>query len=57
MGVALVDPDSNRPILKATKCDLCYTNPGGPACLRACPHEALSRVDFRRGALAEGDLS
>ncbi|MDP6566592.1 MAG: 4Fe-4S dicluster domain-containing protein, partial [Alphaproteobacteria bacterium] len=57
MGVALVDPDSNRPILKATKCDLCYTNPGGPACVRACPHEALSRVDFRRGALAEGEWS
>ena len=57
MGVALVDPDSNRPILKATKCDLCYTNPGGPACLHACPHEALRRVDFHRGALAEGDLS
>ena len=56
-GVALVDPDSSRPILKATKCDLCYTNPGGPACLHACPHEALRRVDFHRGALAEGDLS
>ena len=56
-GVALVDPDLKRPILKATKCDLCYANPGAPACVRACPHEALSRVDFRRETLVEGDLS
>ncbi len=56
-GIALVDPNSKRPILKATKCDLCYANPGGPACVRACPHEALSRVDFCQGALAEWGLS
>jgi Fe-S-cluster-containing dehydrogenase component/CRP-like cAMP-binding protein len=56
-GIALVDPDTNRSILKATKCDLCYANPGGPACVRACPHEALSRIDFHREALVEGDLS
>ena len=43
----LRDPDNSRPILKATKCDLCSSNPGGPACVRACPHDALSRVDFR----------
>jgi Fe-S-cluster-containing dehydrogenase component/CRP-like cAMP-binding protein len=55
-GDALVDPDSSRPILKATKCDLCYTNPGGPACVRACPHDALRRVDFQQGKLVEGDL-
>jgi Fe-S-cluster-containing dehydrogenase component/CRP-like cAMP-binding protein len=56
-GVVLVDTDSNRPVLKATKCDLCYSSPGGPACVRACPHEALSRVDFQRETLAKGDLS
>ena len=46
-GRPLVDPDHGRPILKATKCDLCAGNPGGPACVRACPHDALRRVDFR----------
>jgi Fe-S-cluster-containing dehydrogenase component/CRP-like cAMP-binding protein len=55
-GVALVDSDTNRPIVKATKCDLCHTNPGGPACVRACPHEALKRVDFQRESLEEGSL-
>lgn len=46
-GKPVRDPDSQKPILKATKCDLCETNPGGPACVRACPHDALRRVDFR----------
>ena len=46
-GKLLRDPDSQRPIVKATKCDLCETSPGGPACVRACPHDALRRVDFR----------
>jgi len=52
----VVDPDTQQPILKATKCDLCYTNPGGPACVRACPHDALNRVDFHLDSLAEGDI-
>ncbi len=34
------------PILKATKCDLCSDQLGGPACLRACPHDALIRIDL-----------
>jgi len=38
--------DDLRPIQKATKCDLCDSQPGGPACVRACPHDALRRVDF-----------
>ncbi|NND82205.1 MAG: cyclic nucleotide-binding domain-containing protein [Gammaproteobacteria bacterium] len=45
-GRAVVDPVSHKPIQKATKCDLCHTNPGGPACVQACPHDALFRVDF-----------
>ncbi len=45
-GAVRVD-NAGAPIVKATKCDLCATNPGGPACVRACPHDALSRVDFR----------
>ncbi len=35
-----------RPILKATKCDLCVENWGGPACERACPHGALERINL-----------
>ncbi len=31
---------------RATKCDLCYDQPGGPACVRACPHDALARIDL-----------
>lgn len=26
----------------AVKCDLCFFDPEGPACVRACPHKALS---------------
>jgi Fe-S-cluster-containing dehydrogenase component len=29
----------------ATKCDLCYTDPAGPACVRSCPHGCATRVD------------
>jgi len=42
-GDAVVDADG-RPIVKATKCDLCVEQLGGPACARACPHDALRRV-------------
>ena len=44
-GAILTAADS-KPILKATKCDLCIDQPGGPACVRACPHDALVRVDL-----------
>lgn len=40
------DFHSDRPIVKATKCDLCSGQPGGPACVRACPHDALVRIDL-----------
>lgn len=43
-GAAVVD-DEGRAIVKATKCDLCVEQPGGPACARACPHDALRRVN------------
>ena len=46
----IVDEKSGEPIVKATKCDLCADNLGGPACERACPHDALSRVDLTDGA-------
>jgi Fe-S-cluster-containing dehydrogenase component len=45
-GNLAVDAQTHKPIVKATKCDLCADNKGGPACERACPHDALSRVDL-----------
>jgi Fe-S-cluster-containing dehydrogenase component/CRP-like cAMP-binding protein len=44
-GEFLVDEEF-QPILKATKCDLCVEQKSGPACLNACPHDALSRTDL-----------
>lgn len=46
-GALIVDENTNQPVLKATKCDLCYDGIGGPACARACPHDALKRVDLQ----------
>lgn len=45
-GAALVDAATQQPLAKATKCDLCTDLPGGPACQRACPHDALVRLDL-----------
>ena len=42
------DSADGQPILKATKCDLCAEQATGPACVRACPHDALQRIDFRQ---------
>ena len=44
-GEFLVDQEM-KPIAKATKCDLCVENHGGPACQRACPHGALERINL-----------
>jgi Fe-S-cluster-containing hydrogenase component 2 len=44
-GQFMVDADM-KPIIKATKCDLCVENHGGPACERACPHGALARINL-----------
>ena len=43
-GNPIVDEQSQLPILKATKCDLCTDQLGGPACVRACPHDAMIRI-------------
>jgi Fe-S-cluster-containing dehydrogenase component/CRP-like cAMP-binding protein len=52
-GAFMVDKDA-KPISKATKCDLCVENRGGPACQRACPHGALVRMNLNDlHALAE----
>ena len=44
-GRILVASDA-KPIVKATKCDLCLDQYGGPACVNACPHDALDRVNL-----------
>ena len=44
-GAFMVDKEL-RPIVKATKCDLCSDQIGGPACERSCPHSALRRLDM-----------
>ncbi|HEY1771091.1 MAG TPA: cyclic nucleotide-binding domain-containing protein [Chthoniobacterales bacterium] len=46
-GRFILDDVMQTPILKATKCDLCVDQLGGPACVRACPHDALTRADMR----------
>jgi Fe-S-cluster-containing dehydrogenase component/CRP-like cAMP-binding protein len=46
-GEFIVDVETQTPILKASKCDLCLDQLGGPACVRACPHDALIRADMR----------
>lgn len=45
------------PIYKATKCDLCVEHRAGPACVRACPHDALARVDMRNSDTIDKFLS
>ena len=49
-GNPIVDSNNNEPIVKATKCDLCVQERGGPACQRACPHDALVRIDLTKPA-------
>ncbi len=46
-GRILRDSQSHQSILRATKCDLCVDQLGGPACQRACPHDALRRVNLQ----------
>lgn len=45
-GRPVADEKTHAAILKATKCDLCSDQIGGPACQRACPHDALMRADM-----------
>lgn len=45
-GELVLDIGTGLSIQKATKCDLCATQLAGPACQRACPHDALVRVDL-----------
>ncbi len=45
-GQPIVDQKTSLPVVKATKCDLCLEQPSGPACQRACPHDALVRINI-----------
>ncbi len=45
-GKPVLARETGLPVLKAAKCDLCIEGQGGPACQRACPHDALIRVDL-----------
>ena len=45
-GLPAVDSVAGLPIVKATKCDLCSDGLAGPACVRACAHDALVRLDM-----------
>ncbi len=45
-GDFIRDDATQAPINKAAKCDLCVDQLGGPACARACPHDALGRLDM-----------
>ncbi len=40
------DATTGKPIIKATKCDMCSSSPTGPACQAACAHDALVRIDL-----------
>jgi Fe-S-cluster-containing dehydrogenase component len=46
-GLPVVTEETGAPIRRATKCDLCIDQPAGPACVSACPHDALIRADLR----------
>lgn len=45
--IAASGDSAGAPIYKATKCDYCVDHTGGPACVRACPHDALQRVNMQ----------
>lgn len=45
-GLPVIAEDTGAPIRRATKCDLCLDQPAGPACVSACPHDALIRADM-----------
>lgn len=46
-GLPVVTEETGAPIRRATKCDFCAGQPAGPACVSACPHDALIRADMR----------
>jgi len=55
-GRNLHDPKTGEAIKKASKCDLCVSQYGGPACVRACSHGALQRINFKSSNWLEAEL-
>lgn len=53
-GKFLRDEMTGETLMKATKCDLCVEQLGGPACQRSCPHDALVRIDMSQIEQLEG---
>lgn len=57
MHLREMDPDQVLSLLSwhlgqkkvMVKCDLCFFDEEGPACVRACPHKALSLIDAPTG--------
>jgi Fe-S-cluster-containing dehydrogenase component/CRP-like cAMP-binding protein len=45
-GAFILDEATRTPIVKATKCDFCVEQNVGPACVNACPHDAMVRADM-----------
>lgn len=45
-GQFIRDENTHAPIVKATKCDLSLDQLGDPPCQRACPHDALKRINM-----------
>jgi len=50
-NITMVEMDELRPDGKhvelASKCDLCFGRPEGPACVQMCPHGSAVRVSFK----------
>ncbi|MDR1920716.1 MAG: 4Fe-4S dicluster domain-containing protein [Candidatus Adiutrix sp.] len=44
-GRPVPQADSDEGKVAAAKCDLCFEDTAGPACVRACPNEALHLTD------------
>ena len=44
MGDDAGQKEQSSPV--AVKCDLCIDRKAGPACVRACPHDAIGRLDL-----------
>lgn len=44
-GKPVYQVDGVTALRAASKCDFCFENPMGPACVRVCPNEALRIVD------------
>ncbi len=42
----IIDENTKKPLIKATKCDLCTEQITGPACESACSYDALKRINF-----------